>query len=68
MRLNHSSLFGLIAGIILRAHGFPVLSENARVHRSAESLLDAYDYVIIGGGTSGLVVANRLTEDPSSEK
>ena len=23
-----------------------------------------YDYVIIGGGTSGLVVANRLTENP----
>ena len=22
-----------------------------------------FDYVIVGGGTSGLVVANRLTED-----
>ena len=25
-----------------------------------------YDYVIIGGGTSGLTVANRLTENPKS--
>jgi ribulose 1,5-bisphosphate synthetase/thiazole synthase len=25
-----------------------------------------YDYVIVGGGTTGLVVANRLTEDTSS--
>lgn len=25
-----------------------------------------YDYVIVGGGLSGLVVANRLTEDSTS--
>ncbi|KFA68947.1 hypothetical protein S40285_10304, partial [Stachybotrys chlorohalonatus IBT 40285] len=26
---------------------------------------DVFDYVIVGAGTSGLVLANRLTEDPS---
>jgi ribulose 1,5-bisphosphate synthetase/thiazole synthase len=26
-----------------------------------------YDYVIVGGGVSGLIVANRLSEDKSSE-
>jgi choline dehydrogenase-like flavoprotein len=30
-------------------------------------LAEQYDFVIIGGGTSGLVVGNRLTEGSSSE-
>lgn len=28
-------------------------------------VLETYDYVIIGGGTSGLTVADRLSEDPN---
>lgn len=27
--------------------------------------VDEYDFVIVGGGTSGLVVAARLSEDPN---
>ncbi|KAI4721172.1 glucose-methanol-choline oxidoreductase [Aureobasidium sp. EXF-10727] len=37
---------------------------HAIVCNSTEQLRKSYHYVIVGGGTSGLVVANRLTENP----
>jgi uncharacterized membrane protein YgaE (UPF0421/DUF939 family) len=33
----------------------------------AASITKEYDYVIVGGGITGLVVANRLSEDKSSQ-
>lgn len=35
---------------------------NGRLVSRADELLNEYDYVIVGGGASGLTVANRLSE------
>ena len=32
------------------------------VKRQVEELRDSYDFVVVGGGTSGLTVADRLSE------
>ncbi|KAI5804517.1 hypothetical protein EDC01DRAFT_760865 [Geopyxis carbonaria] len=56
--MRHQTV-SLILGSALAVNAFPgtILSRDAAVRAE-------YDYVVVGGGTSGLVVANRLTEDP----
>jgi hypothetical protein len=50
--------------------GLPALAiseSSAQGLTSEAQLRSSYDYVIIGGGVSGLTVANRLSENPSKQ-
>lgn len=44
----------------------PSSIDIASIKRHVSELDDSYDYIIIGGGTSGLTVGDRLSEDGKS--
>src|SRR5438034_1218804 len=44
-----------------------IIAPRAQIIGRKAVLKTSYDFVIIGGGTSGLTVADRLTENPRSK-
>ncbi|KAK0622490.1 GMC oxidoreductase [Immersiella caudata] len=53
-----------VASLLLACLLLPLVTAGG-IHRDYSSLKSSYDYVVAGGGLSGLVVATRLSEQPN---
>lgn len=56
---------GLFAVSLQLTSAWPLNSQFVNI-KDRQEVADEYDYIIVGGGTSGLTVGDRLTADGES--
>jgi hypothetical protein len=67
MASNAAATLSILLALFLFIHTSSQKLIHATVKLSISDIADSYDYIVIGGGTSGLTVADRLTEDSNSK-
>lgn len=63
MRSITPGLVAVFSTLLSVASGVPHELRSANIHRRAADISEEYDYVIVGAGTAGLTIADRLTAD-----
>lgn len=59
-------LISFLAIVVGKTQGLQSV-RHARIVGRDTTLRSSYDFVVIGGGASGLTVADRITENPDSK-